>query len=319
MAVNTPLYIYPDFLGDFACTMCGTCCRRNWQVTVDEACFRRNEALFAAAGRLDEFSQAFAPLTAQELGEYAYIAKHQGACWFLTADNRCHLQRIAVHDHLDTVCQTYPRYPVSTARGLEVTLSFSCPAVLQLVNRNRPITFVRSDRLPLAVNEEAVVAHVFPRQQGGNRLMGYYFEIEQHIIDILQWRARPLEGRLDFLAATLEKMSGLETGSAFADGLNRLLHDNYEVMAKESDDSFQTAYDAVSPQVLVEHFLVNLVFKKVGYLHGFTAMLRLLRHILRQTEIGEQPSDPEEAVARVQSAIMELELAYSHNRKSLIP
>ena len=299
--------------------MCGPCCRHNWQVTVDGACFRRNEALFAAGGTLDEFSQAFVPLTVQELGEYAYIAKYQGACRFLTGDNRCHLQQMAGHDHLDTVCQTYPRYPVSTARGLEVTLSFSCPAVLKLVRRNRPIAFVRSDELPLPVNEEAAVAHVFPRQQGGTDFRGYYFEIEQHIIDILQWRARPLGGRLDFLAATLEKMSSLATGSTLADGLSRLLHDNYEVMAKDNDDAVQTAHDAVSPQVLVEHFLVNLVFKKVGYLHGFTAMLRLLRHILRQTEAGGQPSDPEEAVARVGMTIMELELAYSHNRKSLIP
>ncbi|MBP2664037.1 MAG: hypothetical protein H6Q71_1985 [Firmicutes bacterium] len=168
---------------------------------MDETSYRRNEALFTSTGRKAEFDQAFIRLKeAAGYGEYAYIAKQdRGGCWFLDTNNRCRLHKEAGHSHLDAVCQTYPRYPMSTSRGIELTLSFSCPAVLKLADREEPLAIIKADQQPMAFPENNYAVEIYPQQQSPWEPLHYYFELETHFIDILQCRSLVVTGPGDYL------------------------------------------------------------------------------------------------------------------------
>ncbi|SMC35317.1 flagellin lysine-N-methylase [Sporomusa malonica] len=302
------MYIYTDIVGQFSCQMCGTCCRNHWQVTMDEASYRRNEALFTAGGRKAEFAQAFIAFDGQGgYGEYAYIAKQAGGgCWFLDESNSCLLHKEADHSHLDAVCQTFPRYPMSTARGIELTLSFSCPAVLKLADRTEPLAIIKSDRQPIDLVDNNYAAEVYPAQQSLRKPLHYYFELETHFIDILQCRTMPLSQRLAFLAETVKAVNSLVQDETIARELTALFNRNYDWLD-------ELAVAAVAQPVssfgtgLLENFFVSFVFKKPFYLYGFEKTLNLFDHMWEQIVNADD----------IAKAIMKLEFQYGHDRQSL--
>jgi lysine-N-methylase len=224
------MYIYIDFVPMFTCACCGTCCRNDWLVTVDEAGYERNRAFFARTGRAGEFAAAFRPLAGKRAaGEYAAIAKRPGGgCWFLRADNLCRLHREAGHEHLDGVCRLFPRYPMRTARGTEATLSFSCPEVLRLVERAAPLAIIRAEEAPTRLDGDGFTAEVFPGQQPLNSVLRYYFELEHHFIDIIQCRGLTVAGRLDFLAATAAALASLPSSPSIGREVDNLIRRNYD-------------------------------------------------------------------------------------------
>ena len=294
--------------------MCGRCCRNDWLVTVDEATYGRSRTLFLQTGRQVEFEQAFVPLSgARQAGEYAYIAKQtSGACWFLGGENLCRLQREAGHGFLDTVCQTFPRYPMSTARGLELTLSFSCSQVVELACQTDRLEVLRRDSSPFAVAPDAVVLTVHPQQRPASDPLHYYFEIEQHLLDILQWRGAPLNDRLRLLADTVTALQRLAGSEELGGQLTRLLYRNYDYMAAAGDGS---GTDYGPAERLSEHFLVNLVFKKPFYLYGWQETLQLLRLIWNKIDWTRAAATDQ--LAAVREVVMAIESSYCHNRQAL--
>ncbi|QDR82205.1 flagellin lysine-N-methylase [Sporomusa termitida] len=302
------MYIYTDIVGQFACQMCGTCCRNQWQVTVDKASYRRNEALFAAGGRTAEFAQAFIVLAGRSgYGEHAYIAKQAGGgCWFLGAGNLCRLHEEAGHSHLDAVCRTFPRYPVSTARGLEITLSFSCPAVLKLADREEGLRLIRAEEPPLELTADNYAAEIYPQQQPDRQPLRYYFELESHFIDLLQCRAMPFSERLAFLADTVQAVDRLAGSQDISRQLTALFNRNYDWL-----EELAAAREPARPEAgsgLLENFFVSLLFKKPFYIFGFSRTLLLLNRIWQRL-LGADDLGRE---------IMRLELQYGHDRQALL-
>lgn len=272
-----------------------------------EASYRRNEVLFAASGRKAEFAQAFIPLNGQGgYGEFAYIAKQTGGgCWFLDSSNRCLLHKEAGHSHLDAVCQTFPRYPMSTARGIELTLSFSCPAVLKLADRDEPLAIIKADRQPVELADNSYAAEVYPAQQPARKPLHYYFELETHFIDILQCRNMPIGQRLAFLADTVKAVNGLAQDETMARALTALFNRNYDWL----DGLAAAGAQAVaSPGAgLLENYLVSFVFKKPFYLYGFTRTLELMENIWQQIVNTDD----------LVKTIIKLEFQYGHDRQAL--
>ncbi|MDR7865412.1 MAG: flagellin lysine-N-methylase [Sporomusaceae bacterium] len=310
------MYIYLDFVPHFTCACCGTCCRNDWLVTVDEAGYKRNRDFFARTGREVEFQAAFTPLTGKRAaGEYAAIAKRLGGgCWFLREDNLCLLHREAGHEHLDGVCRLFPRYPMRTARGVEVTLSFSCPEVLRLAERTEPLNVVRAEEPPIPLEADGYTAEVFPGQQPLHSVLGYYFELEHHFIDIMQCRGLTVAARLDFLAATAASLASLPSSPSVGREVDRLIRGNYDRL----DAAEAAGVAALAPaDILLEHFFVNLIFKKVFYLHGLPGATRLLQalwHRLATAGAGGETG----RLDRVKAAVMAAELEYCHNRAALL-
>jgi lysine-N-methylase len=314
------MYIYLDIAKQFTCEICGTCCRNDWLVTVDEDTYRRNSALFTQTGRVQEFQNAFIPIQGKKCpGEYAYIAKGmEDGCWFLDTANLCRLHKEAGHAHLDTVCQIFPRYPMSTARGIELTLSFSCPAVLRLVERREPLTMLRSDQPPLALLPDSYVEHVFPKQKQRYDPLRYYFEIEHHFIDILQHRRRSVAQRLDLIARTVEEIDRLDGNENIGVQLTSMFYANYAILDADADADADQDGLGITPEILMEHFFVNFIFKKPFYTYGLRHTMKMLRNFYSRiaSEIQDL-TDPTVQMTQVRSAIIGIEFQFGHNRQSL--
>ena len=308
------MILYLDIVADFVCQQCGACCNNDWLVTVDEAGYRRNQRLFEQAGRQDEFFAAFHPLgPAGELGEYARIAKRpSGGCWFLSAENLCCLQQVAGHQHLDTVCQWFPRYPMNTERGIELSLSFSCPAAVRLAMRQAPLRIVRSVDSPIDSTPVEFVRHVYPGQQPQDSILRYYFELEGHLIDLLQARQVPLADRFDLVESSLLAMGQWTEPEQFGRQLNELFRCNYgriDALA-EADEP------GVCPATwLVENYFVNLLFRKNLFVHGVTGLQRQLSQLWRQVLpcLGQAADTGD--TKPLEQLIVALELEWNHNSR----
>lgn len=311
------MYIYLDILPRFKCAMCGACCRREWLVTVDEAGYRRNGELFSRLGRDEEYRTAFLPLgDFAAAGEYAAIAKRPaGGCWFLKDNNLCRLQLAAGHEHLDGVCRLFPRYPMNTSRGVEITLSFSCPEVLRLIERPEPLAVVRAEEPPTAVEADSFTAEVFPGQRPRYTPLFYYFELEHHFIDIVQSRGLPLAARLRLLAGTADALSRLPPDESSGRAIDRIVADNY---ARLDAAATGGPPDRPPAEVLLEHFFVNLIFKKIFYLYGLERATLLLAEMWQRFAAARgRAAGPADDLAITRAAVMALEFEYCHDRQAL--
>ncbi|VBB05153.1 Hypothetical protein LUCI_0360 [Lucifera butyrica] len=306
------MYIYMDFCREFTCRMCGTCCRNNWLVTVSEKAYQRNAAFFSYNGGQDEFHKAFALCDRQgDPGEYAYIRKKpNGECWFLEGDSLCRLHKTAGHDHLDSVCQLFPRYPMNTTRGVEITLTFSCPAVVDMASRDKTLRVIRSETPPFFIGGQEWVTAVFPEQQPVHNPLRYYFEMENHFIDIMQQRGLPIDDRLAMIQKTALAMDAAGGKETLGQDINDMVRRNYDFL-----DRYDTAVAStdLTSDILLENFFVNFIFKKPFYILGLTAAVRLLDRFRRELA----PSRYRD-LKSVRAAIMAIEFQYSHARQSLL-
>ena len=310
------LFIYLDIVEKFSCSQCGRCCRNDWLVTVDEAGYRRNRELFAKLSRDEEFRQAFIPLQGEaDYGEYARIAKRaSGGCWFLTDNHLCRLQQWAGHAHLDTVCQWFPRYPMDTERGIELSLSFSCPTALQLARREEPLRIVRSGQPPLSMLPPDFVTYAYPSQYSAQHWQHFYFALEEHLIDILQARRISWQDRLGIVRRSLECLTGWVRSDSVDQQLAKLFQDNYERL----DTLPATSGDENTPDYwLVENCFVNFLFRKNLYSHGPAETLRQLELMQECLQAAmRQKSGQGPGTETVFETIVQLEMEYNHNRSS---
>ncbi len=310
---QTPLmFVYLDILGDFVCRQCGTCCSNDWLVTVDEQGYRRNRDIFGQAGWAAEFDQAFIPLAGEvEPGEYARIAKNgQGGCWFLTESKLCRLQQVAGHEHLDPVCQWFPRYPMDTERGIEISLSFSCPAAVKLALRESPIQILRSEASPIAKIPVDFVRHVYPGQQPEHSVMHYYFELEGHLIELMQARIFSLPERLELICGTLRELDSWSDSAEPGRRLNRLFQTYYEHL---DEVTVKRRFQQRTPaEWLAENFYVNFLFRKNLYLRGGQWTLRRIGLMAEQMKEVLAASIQSGDTGDLEQWIVNMELEWNH-------
>lgn len=310
------MFVYLDIVADFVCRQCGVCCNNDWLVTVDEAGYRRNRQLFDQAGQSDEFAEAFISLGSEaELGEYARIAKRPaGGCWFLTAENLCRLQQVAGHEHLDSVCQWFPRYPMDTQRGIELSLSFSCPAAVKLALREAPLRIVRAETSPIPMLPVDFVRHVYPGQQQPQSVLRYYFELEGHLIYLLQARQLSLTERLKLVQSSLRRIDAWQDPAEFGRLLNQLFQANYAAL--DAAAHRQALVQDGPAGWLTENYFVNFLFRKNLYVHGIADFMgqldRMTQKIIPCMEQIAGANDTTE----LEQLIVVQELAWNHNSRS---
>ena len=308
------MFVFLDIVKEFSCQQCGACCKNDWLVTVDEAGYRRNKELFFAAGRAEEFNRAFVPLLQDaDYGEYASIAKQEdGSCWFLSPEKLCRLQQAAGHEHLDTVCQWFPRYPMDTARGIELSLSFSCPAAVRLAVREDPLVLLRREESPVAMQPSDFITYVYPAQQPLSSVLRYYFEIEQHLIDLLQARILPLPERLQWVRLTLAHLQDLGDPELMGEEIGRLFTANYERL--EAENAKRAIGRSLPAEWLIENYFVNFIFRKNLYTHGIAETLKQLDYLGAQfSTMLKFPAEASRELANLEKLMVKLELELYHN------
>lgn len=127
----------------FTCSQCGRCCRRGWDISVTvgevEAYRRaRAERWFRDEQGSAEGTQAepFEPIPGLQ-GHYRIRKRPDGACGFLSPENRCRIHEELGAARKPLSCRLFPFRIHPGDRGAVVTASFCCPTVVK--NEGAPL------------------------------------------------------------------------------------------------------------------------------------------------------------------------------------
>lgn len=199
----------PDYVKEFECTMCGDCCRSKWNIDVDERTHKRLEKKFAELGRSDDFTEMI-ELSAQGRSMMKFDAA--GRCMALASDGRCKIQLELGYEYLSDVCKTYPRYIRVTPRGIEISLSFSCPAAAKLLRRKDPVGFsyLPVDDPSFFFMKAGITDYFIPGKLPKNDIKRHYFPIEAGLIRVMQDRDFSIGERLVLLGHMLGRLASLD-------------------------------------------------------------------------------------------------------------
>src|SRR5207245_1722490 len=119
----------------FTCSQCGRCCRRGWDIALtpgEVKAYRQAKAERYYREREDAAEGADADPFEPLPGGYARIRKRaDGACGFLSPDNRCRIHEELGAERKPLTCRLFP-FRFHPAEGAPVmTASFSCPTVVR--------------------------------------------------------------------------------------------------------------------------------------------------------------------------------------------
>ncbi|MEP6782472.1 MAG: YkgJ family cysteine cluster protein, partial [Acidobacteriota bacterium] len=129
--MGTPLRFDPE--QRFTCSQCGRCCHR-FDVVVSQAeidTYRRRgvEAWFPESGDAAASVNPFEPIP--ELPGLQRIRKRaDGACVFLSPEQRCRIHEELGADRKPLSCRLFPYSFHTAADGVVVTASFACPTII---------------------------------------------------------------------------------------------------------------------------------------------------------------------------------------------
>lgn len=117
----------------FACTGCGLCCTRPWNVTIEpevEDGIRKSEF------HERRVREGYLPLEVQDGGRVVADRQSNSDCMFLSENMLCGLHSELGSAGKPVGCQIYPYRAVRTPSGTFFSLSFACPPVVAATDTN---------------------------------------------------------------------------------------------------------------------------------------------------------------------------------------
>ena len=111
----------------FACTGCGLCCIRPWNVIIEPEVEDgiRNSQFHGQRAR-----EGYVPLEIEDSGRVVAHRQNNGNCMFLKEDLLCGLHSELGSTGKPVGCQIYPYRAVRTPSGTFFSMSFACPPVV---------------------------------------------------------------------------------------------------------------------------------------------------------------------------------------------
>ncbi len=211
--------IRPEYAERFRCIgpACEDTCCAGWTVTVDEA--SRQKYLDLPAGPLRSLMEtAIVPAAngKPETDSSATIRMlPSGDCPFLSPQRLCRIQVEHGEGYLCRTCQNFPRR-THTIDGLtETDLSLSCPEAARLILLERCLL------APAGASGYHITWD--PRATSEAGLKGYFWQIREFVVTLIQNRRYPLWQRMFLLGSFSRRLDALVRGDmkrSFPDVLN---------------------------------------------------------------------------------------------------
>lgn len=253
----------PSAMIPYQCGMSGRCCG-GWDIGLDKESHDRLKFVMKKNNQLKLFKEVIKmPKKDDESRNHSYIQFQDGKC-ALVQDGLCSLHKNHGINVLPDICKVFPRLVYETPMGKELSITFACPNAAELLRTKVKITKVKNP-------ENFHFAHgnlyygtidegIFTRTD----MLKYYFEIEDHIIEILQCRGLSIEERLVLLGITIKKIDALDASSA--EGLHQLIQFNRDVM--KQPELLKGEFKKINPSIQLQVFLlkefINLRIPTVG-------------------------------------------------------
>lgn len=119
----------------FTCRQCARCCRRGWDIAltpVEVEAYRKAKSArwFRESSETNEGTDRdpFEPVPGHE-GVFRIRKREDGACGFLSTENRCRIHEELGGDRKPLTCRLFPFDLHAVGREVVLTSSFSCPTV----------------------------------------------------------------------------------------------------------------------------------------------------------------------------------------------
>ena len=244
-------FLVTDYVLKFKCAMCTECCKR-WRITIDKKTVDKYSKI---AAKDEEFFSEFSKylkrdkkgqgvIVLKDIINKTTISSAEGSrevhnfdiqvCPFLK-EGLCSIQKRYGIDALSDTCKIYPRIVSLTERGYEMSLSFSCQAAAELLKEKNPVQFYLDpegfDFVSLH-GQYIKIGNIMQRKKAGR---ANYFEIEELLIDIMQYREIDIDTRIILTGIIIDKIKdGDATGiRRYLQNLNPYLLDQLKALPSQ--------------------------------------------------------------------------------------
>src|SRR6185503_10416313 len=120
----------------FTCAQCGRCCRRGWDIAVSASEVEAYRKAGANSWYTPEDSDPFEPI-AEHAGHFRIRKRADGACGFLSPENRCRIHEQLGGARKPLTCRLFPfRFHPVEGKAV-VSASFCCPTIV--ANEGEPV------------------------------------------------------------------------------------------------------------------------------------------------------------------------------------
>ncbi|NTW06114.1 MAG: hypothetical protein HGA27_08370, partial [Peptococcaceae bacterium] len=130
----------------------------------------------------------------------------RSVCRFLADDGLCMIQKKYGVEALSDTCKTFPRNIFITERGYEISISYACPTAAMSLKEKAPVEFyLDPDGYQfLEINEQ--LGRIGSKVDLLKAGKGNYFEVEEMLVDIVQFREMDIDTRLILMGIVLDKL-----------------------------------------------------------------------------------------------------------------
>lgn len=188
---------------DFCCTSsnCVDTCCHSWAILINKSKYKK----YKKENIVD--MKNFTIIDKHNSNNYAKInLNSDGNCPFLCKDGLCKIHKNSGYKNLSDVCKTYPRKKVKYNDFIEISISLSCPAALDILfASDKPLEF------DLDSNNNKITE--ITGNEDGNIIPGLNndacFTLRSLAISIVQNRELPLKERLFSLGAVCNIVQNL--------------------------------------------------------------------------------------------------------------
>jgi Fe-S-cluster containining protein len=188
----------------FACTSCGLCCTRPWNIRIEPEV---EEGIRGSEFYQRREREGYLPIEVEN-GKSVARRQRNGDCMFLAEELMCGLHSELGGQGKPVGCQLYPYRATRTPSGTFFTLSFACPPVVAGLDRD--LESNRADLTAiLAKWPQAADAYNEAQLTKDQALeWGSYLELEQWMLETYDG-SRPMDSLLGMAAS----VSGLAVGA----------------------------------------------------------------------------------------------------------
>ncbi|ACV61578.1 hypothetical protein Dtox_0663 [Desulfofarcimen acetoxidans DSM 771] len=214
-------FLVPDYVLNFQCECCTECCKR-WSIIIDKHTVKKYEQLAAR----DKELSAMLPesLKIDKSGKASVRLKNRikslhvekkgaereeidaAVCPFLDGQGLCAIQRKHGIEALSDTCKIFPRNIFLTERGYEISLTYACPAAAKTLKNKNIVEFYQDPEgfdFPDLHGQYGKIGSLLERKKAGK---GNYYEAEELLIDIMQYREMDIDTRLTLSGMIVNKL-----------------------------------------------------------------------------------------------------------------
>lgn len=216
-------YLVPDYILQFQCACCTQCCKR-WRINIDRQTREKYEqlakgdhelsAMLEQGMKKDKRGGASVLLqnkvqiqTMEKDGELQEVmAIDTAVCPFLADDGLCAIQKKHGLEALSNTCKIFPRNIFLTQRGYEMGVSYACSSAAQTLKNKNMVQFYQD---PLGFDfielhgQFSKMGNILDMKKAGK---SNYFDVEELLIDIVQFREIDLDTRLLLAGIVIDKL-----------------------------------------------------------------------------------------------------------------